>query len=439
MSFDPGKVRTVHFIGIGGIGMSALAQLFLHEGKDVSGSDREQSPVTDLLERKGIKVSFEQKANNVRSGVDLVVYTAAIAEDNPELAEARKRGIPVLNYFETLGAVSKNKFTIAIAGTHGKTTTTGMIAHIFVRAGLKPTVIVGSILKEYGSNFVAGEGDIFIVEACEHKRHFLHLNPNILIITNIDEDHLDFYGNLENIKRAFHELAQKVPKDGFVVCNVNDSVVLSAVGAIDAAIIDYSRVPVQNLSLQLPGEHNKKNAQSATAAALAFNKGNNARAIDESTVREALVLFKGTWRRFEYKGETTSGVLVYDDYAHHPTAIKATLKTARERFPERRIVAVFHPHLYSRTKLLFKDFAASFSDADEVLIAPIYAAREKDDPKVNAVALAEAVRENGKKATGFQDLPSITDYLRQHTSRGDVVFTIGAGDIYKVAEEFVTS
>ncbi|MBI4120949.1 MAG: UDP-N-acetylmuramate--L-alanine ligase [Parcubacteria group bacterium] len=439
MSFDVKKVKKAHFIGIGGIGMSALAQLFLHEGAIVTGSDREPSPVTELLERKGIGVSFEQRESNVPADVDVVVYTAAISEDNPELMRARTLSVPVLNYFETLGTVSKGKLTIAISGTHGKTTTTGMIAEIFIRAGHKPTVIVGSLLKKYGSNFVPGESDLFIVEACEHKRHFLHLHPAILVITNIEEDHLDFYKNLENIKQAFHELASKVPKGGFVVSNANDQVVMSAVGDINASVIDYAKMDVNTLSLNVPGEHNKKNAQAALGAVSAFNKMKQSTPIAESAAREALSFFVGTWRRFEYKGETSRGALVYDDYAHHPTAIKATLKTARAQFPSKRIIAVFHPHLYSRTKLLFNDFAKSFEDADEVLIAPIYAAREEEDPSINAHVLAEAVGHTGKQAHGFSDLQSVGEYLKQNTGRETVVFTIGAGDIYKIAEELIMS
>ncbi len=397
----------VHFIGIGGIGVSAIARMMLAAGQTVTGSDQSESLVTEELAKLGATIFGHHHADNVSADVDLVVYTIALAVDNPELIKAKSLDVPVLSYPEMLGRISADKYTIAVAGTHGKTTTTAMLAQIFIAAGLDPTVIVGSLFKDSQSNFIAGKSKYLIVEACEYRRSFLNLNPKILVITNIDNDHLDYYKNLADIQSAFAELAAKVPADGRVITET-----------------EYRQVPLP-IELPMPGEHNQRNAQAAIAAAKAVG-------IDEGLARRALAKFSGTWRRFEYKGETKTGAKVYDDYAHHPTEIAATLAGARAVFPDKKITIVFQPHLYSRTKLLFDDFTKSFSGADEVIILPIYAAREPADPSITSERLAKAI--------GGRYLPSLAEaatYLTAHTGPTDLVVIMGAGDISRLADSLL--
>ncbi|MBI2108866.1 MAG: UDP-N-acetylmuramate--L-alanine ligase [Parcubacteria group bacterium] len=426
-NLDLNSKKKIYFIGIGGIGMSALARMMLSKGKEVFGSDRSESLITKQLEEKGARIFIGQKEENITSDIDVVVYTIAVEDSNPELKKARAFNIPTISYPEALGIISEGMFTIAVSGTHGKTTTTAMIGRVLSDAKKSPTMIVGSLLQEQKTNFVKGTSDLFIVEACEYKRSFLHLNPNILVITNIDDDHLDYYKDIADIQSAFSELARKVPADGFVVTNPHDSRVAPALKNVHAKIIDYTSQNKNGLKLRVPGEHNILNAQVALAVADILK-------IPREDVFATLADFKGTWRRFEYKGKTKNGALVYDDYAHHPTEIKATLKAARELFPDKKIIVIFQPHLYSRTKLLMGKFAKSFGDADEVIVAPIYAAREKEIMGVNSEALAEKIKEQGVRSVSLKDTESIVNYIKTNAKPGDIIFTIGAGDIYKIGE-----
>src|SRR3989344_6087325 len=437
---DLNKIKRVHFVGIGGIGVSAIARMMLLENKKVSGSDVNSSAIIDELRKLGAKIFSGHSADNVADDVDLLVYTPAVTSDNPELKRAAELGIPMLSYPEMLGVVSKDKYTIAISGAHGKTTTTAMIAKILIDAGLDPTVIVGSLLKDNnppaleasarrGSNFVAGKSEYFLVEACEYKKSFLNLNPKIIVITNIDNDHLDYYGNLENIKKAFGEFAAKLPEDGYLVCDSNEENLKDIIKNTNGKIINYTKVK-NNFNLKMPGEHNIKNAQVAIAAAEILG-------VDFKKAKNYLESFEGTWRRFEFKGETKNGVLVYDDYGHHPTEIKATLKGVREFFGSKKIWCVFQPHLYSRTKLLFGDFGKSFSYADEIILADIYAAREPKDEGINSKMLAEEIIKNGGKARYMKSFDKITGFLVENSKKGDVVITTGAGDIYKIGENLL--
>ena len=429
---DSKNVKKVHFIGIGGIGVSAIARMMLLEGKAVSGSDQTESVVTKGLEKLGAKIFIGQKTENVPVDADLIIYTIAIPADNPERMAGERLNIPAMTYPEALGQISKTKTTVAVAGTHGKTTTTAMIAQIALAAKLDPTVVVGSFLLDQSAgrqtNFVAGRGDLLIAEACEYRRSFLNLSPKILVITNIDNDHLDYYQDLADIQSAFVELVKKVPEEGYLICDVNAPNLAPILAAAKCQVIDYQQAESEGLDLLVRGAHNILNAKVALAAGEVLG-------VSSSTALEALNKFSGTWRRFEFKGELAGGALVYDDYAHHPTEIKATLAAAREKFPERRIIAIFQPHLYSRTKLLLNDFAGSFAVADQVIIAPIYAAREAPDPTISHKLLETAI---GAKAQAFESLPAITAHLQTIIKPTDLVLTIGAGNICEVAEALLS-
>lgn len=432
-NFDITKYKKVHFIGIGGIGVSAVARMMLHEGKEVSGSDRDKSEITEMLEQIGIRVCYGQKPENISAGTDLVVYTVAVMDDNPELMKAKEMDIKTITYPEFLGALSKNKYTIAISGTHGKTTTTAMIGKILMDAGLDPTVIVGSLIKdEHGNrtNFIPGKSKYLVIEACEYKRSFLNYYPQILVVTNIDNDHLDYYKDIIDIQGAFAELANRVPQDGFIVTDKSDFVVAPILKDVEAKVVNYSLYSNLPMTLIVPGIHNKKNAAAAFTVATVLG-------IDTKNIQSSLESFAGTWRRFEYKGETKNGARVYDDYSHHPTEIRAALQGARELYPRERLIVAFQPHLYSRTKLLLEDFSAAFSQADEVVLAPIYAAREVDDGTVSSEILADKISERGSYSQSFKTLKETGDYLSGKSKKGDVVVVMGAGDIYKIAENIV--
>lgn len=439
--------KKVHFAGIGGIGISAIARMMLGEGKKISGSDRDSSRVTEELQKLGIKISIGKEKSNIPKGCDLLVYTNALPKDHPELVEAKKRKIPILSYPEALHLISKEKYTIAISGTHGKTTTTAMVAKILMDAKLDPTVIVGSLLNSpigtngdksptsngastFSTNFIAGESDYFVVEADEYKESFLNLEPKILAINNLDLDHLDYYKNLAGIQNAFHRLAKKVPASGFLICNKEDPHLKPVLQSLKCMVIHYPDVSLEGWKLKVYGEHNRQNSKMAATVAGVLG-------VPEDNIRQSLEGFLGTWRRFEYKGKTKSGVIVYDDYAHNPEKVRAALSGAREAFGKRKIWVVFQPHLFSRTKTLFKEFTKSFGEADEVIFAPIFPAREAFDPSISSEMLARGVVINGGKAKVAEKFENIVKYLKLNAKKGDVVMTVGAGDIYKVAEKLL--
>lgn len=409
-------MSNLYFIGIGGIGMSALAKLFVAEGKTVSGSDQNKTLVTEDLEKLAVNINYFQEAGNISDKIDTVIYTIAIPEDHPELAEVKKKGIPVYTYPEMLGIVSKDKYTIAVSGTHGKTTTTAMCADVLIDSGLEPTAIVGSLISRYKSNFIEGNSKYFLVEACEYKRSFLNISPNILAITNIEEDHLDYYKDIDDIKDAFRELARKVPPDGYIVCNPNDANVSDVIVGSGAKIVDYTKNP--NIKLSVFGKHNILNAKVAYSIAEILG-------VSKEDMEEALENFSGTWRRLENKGTTKEGIIVIDDYAHHPSEIKATVEALRSKYKDQKITIVFQPHLFSRTKFFLRDFKESFSGVDKVIISPIYAAREVDDGSIDGSKLAEEV--GGVYAESIESIPGML-------GEEDVVVTMGAGDIYKVGD-----
>ncbi len=409
--------------------MSALAQFLKHEGAIVAGSDREKSPVTDMLEQKGIIVMVPQKAENVPGDADFVVYSDAVPEHNSERTRARELHLKEFSYFQMLGDISKRKRTIAVAGTHGKTTTTGMLTKILVDAKRSPTAIIGSIVRDFDSNYVSGTSNLFIVEACEYRDHLLELSFEILIITNLEWDHTDYFPSLKALQTTFQKAINRVPAHGVIITNPTQPNIAPLLEKAKAKIIDYTKEPAYTLTL--PGAFNQENARAAAAAAHALYP-----ALSDTACTASLSAFQGTWRRFEYKGKTPSGVDVYDDYAHHPTAIRETLKALREK-TKGNIFIAFHPHLFSRTRDLFDDFMHAFGDADRVFIAPIYAAREKDDGTVSNKIFAEGLRVQGVRAqpATFKEIESL---LKKEPREGDVIMTMGAGDIYKVAEKLIS-
>ncbi len=431
--FSLAQVRHIHCIGIGGIGVSALAKKFLLEGKKVSGSDRGPSAITEALAKGGASIFYGHDAKNMTADVDAVMYTKAIDAKNPELVEARKRNIPAFSYSQMLGLVSAGMRTVAVAGSHGKTTTTGMIAWALLQAKKDPTVVVGSLLTDIPTNFIAGKSNVFVVEACEYQKSFLDLTPSIAIITNIDDDHLDYYKTFANIKKAFREFALKVPKSGYIIADMQDPVVRGVLKGVPAHVVDYASVRL-GVQLKLAGEHNRRDAQAAYAALRELR-------VSVKDIRAALASFSGTARRFEYKGEKY-GVAVYDDYAHHPTEIKASLAAARERCGKGKLICVFQPHLYSRTKLLFKDFVKSFDVCDEVVLLPIYAAREKKDSSISSRMLFDALKARGIKkgfSVAYVSAPSkAADILAKHAAPGEMAVIMGAGDVTQVSKLFLS-
>ncbi len=446
----------VHFIGIGGISMSGLAEILLKEGFTISGSDNKESALTDNLEKAGAAVFYGQKASNIIDGIDVVVYTAAIHEDNEEYQAALAKGLPMLSRAELLGQLMTNyKIPIAVSGTHGKTTTTSMLSHILLAGDMDPTISVGGILKAIGGNIRVGSSDIFVTEACEYTNSFLHFFPKISVILNIDEDHLDFFKDLEDIRCSFREFAKLLPKDGALIINgeidrlgeiteglpckvvtfgcdhsMNYSAVNIAHNRLGEASFDFLKdgVFVERISLSVNGIHNVTNALAALAAADLLH-------IPVETARRGLKDFTGTDRRFEYKGEF-NGVTVIDDYAHHPTEIAATLTAARH-YPHREIWCLFQPHTYTRTKALFPEFVEALSHTDHVILADIYAARETDTLGISSEAIADALKEQGCDAYYFPSFEEIEAFCQEHCQKDDMLITMGAGDVVNIGETLI--
>ena len=306
-----------------------------------------------------------------------------------------------------------------------------MIAKICIDAGLKPTVVVGSLLRETSSNFIDGKSDLFIIEACEYRESFLNLHPRILAITNIDNDHLDYYKTIGNIYKAFKKMADKIPADGYLVCNLKNEDIKKLTMGLKCRVVDYSRQK-EDFTLKVLGQHNRENAKVALTIAGILK-------VERLRAKKYLADFGGTWRRFEYKGKTKTGALVYDDYAHHPTEIKASLSAFREKFPKNKITVIFQPHLFSRTKSLLKDFSNSFSDADRIILAPIYAAREKPNKNISSKILLKKIKSKKADVLYFENFEKIENYLKldPHGSKNNIIVTMGAGDIYKVGENLL--
>ncbi|MEY3784017.1 MAG: UDP-N-acetylmuramate--L-alanine ligase, UDP-N-acetylmuramate--alanine ligase [Candidatus Parcubacteria bacterium] len=422
---DINNISRIHFIGIGGIGMSALARHFVAEKKLVSGSDRDLSPLTKTLSGEGIQVFGEQVADNITKDIDLVIYTEAMSPDHEEMVAAKKLKAPMVNYFEALGLAMNPYYLIAIAGTHGKTTTTAMITDIFEAAGKDPTAVIGSLRAKTKNNYRMGKTKYAIVEACEYKKDFLHLKPDILVITNLEHEHVDCYKNLAEVQAAFRTLAEQVNENGIVIADTTDVNLAPVLAGLTVTVVNYLDYLDLQLPLKQPGMHNRLNA----AAALAVARREK---LDMAAAKTALTQFTGTWRRFEFKGEL-NGALVYDDYAHHPTEIRATINGVRELYPDRRLVLVFQPHTYTRTKALFDDFAKAIGLADAVILLPIYAAREKNTSGVTSRELAVKALEFIKDAQYIETMEAAEKLLRQEVTEHDVVVVMGAGTISELA------
>ena len=446
----------IHFIGIGGISMSGLAEILLKEGFTVSGSDTKESPLTKKLESEGAHIAYGQCAENITPGIGCVVYTAAINRSNPELIEAVAQKIPMLTRAELLGQLMKNYDTpIAVSGTHGKTTTTSMISHILLEADMDPTISVGGILKAIGGNIRVGSSGTFITEACEYTNSFLHFFPKISVILNIEEDHLDFFKDLEDIRHSFHQFAALLPDNGTLVingdikdypeiysglsCNVvtygsssdfdysADNITYDANGHVSFDLILHGE-KTDHICLSVTGDHNVSNALSAIAVADLLD-------IPMAVTKKGLLSFTGTDRRFEYKGEF-NGVTVVDDYAHHPTEIEATLKAAQHS-PHNSVWCVFQPHTYTRTKAFFHEFAEALSHADHLVLADIYAARETDTLGISSADLAKETAKLGTDTHYYPSFEEIEAFLKENCHPGDLLITMGAGDVVTVGEDLL--
>ncbi len=446
----------VHFIGIGGISMSGLAEILLKEEFTISGSDNKPSVLTEHLISMGATINYPQKADNITDNIDVVVYTAAIHDDNPELMEVRKRNLPTLTRAQLLGQLMKNyKTPIAISGTHGKTTTTSMLTHILLEAEKDPTISVGGILKAIGGNIRVGSSDVFVTEACEYTNSFLDFLPKISIILNVEEDHMDFFKDIDDIRASFHKFAALLPEDGSLIINKNIEKMEAITDGLGCRVITYSEVQEADYSaknitldewgnasfdllrygefagritLSVAGNHNVSNALSTIAAADILE-------IPLDVIQKGIRTFTGTDRRFEYKGEK-NGFTIIDDYAHHPTEIRATLTSVRN-YPHREVWCIFQPHTYTRTKAFFHEFAEALSLADHVILADIYAARETDTLGVSSEALAKEVEKLGVDAYYLSSFEAIENFVLEKCFHGDVLITMGAGDVVNIGDSLL--
>ena len=449
----------VYFVGIGGISMSGLAQILASEGFTVSGSDRAESAATQELEACGIKVLIGQKAENITDDIDLAVFTAAIHPDNPEYKAVHEKGIPCLSRAELLGQLMKNyRLPVAVSGTHGKTTTTSMLSEVLLAADVDPTLSIGGFLSDIGSNVRIGNSGYFVAEACEYTNSFLHMFPGIGIILNIEEDHLDFFKDLSDIRRSFRRFAELIPAEGTLIINAEIDNWEEIAKDLPCKVVTFSSEPGADyypsditfdknghpsftlhgpascgadteITLCVPGMHNIGNALAAVAAADRLD-------IPRSASAKGLSLFKGTDRRFQYKGER-NGFTIIDDYAHHPTEIEATLRAARA-CPYSRIICVFQPHTYTRTKSFMSGFAKALSLADIVILADIYAARETDTLGISSRTLQEEIKKLGHDCLYFPTFSEIEEYLLAKRQKNDLVITMGAGNVDKIGENLLS-
>ena len=452
------KKEHIHFIGIGGSSMSGLAELAMKQGYDVSGSDRSITDKVKRLEVKGAKIFPTQSASNITDDITLVVYTLAVPASNPELAEARSRNIPVVERGVYLGKICDHyKYSIAVAGTHGKTSTTSMLSSIVISAGKEPNIHIGGVFPLIGSNVLVSNSDYFITEACEYHENFLNIHPFAGIILNVEAEHLDYYKDLDHIKSAFSKFASSCSPNGFLVACSDSPAAVETARSAPCPVLFYSvqdpnaayyaanirftpectlytlfenGKELCDVTLHVPGMHNVSNSLSAAAAAIQLG-------CRTDSIMKGLDAFRGTGRRFEIKGNFR-GAPVIDDYAHHPTEIAATLAAARGIInPSGKIYAIFQPHTYSRAINFIDDFTKVLKSADRVIVTDIYSAREKDPGTISGASMAERFTENGVDAVHISDFDKIADFIRENVSPGDIVITLGAGDINEVIQKII--
>jgi UDP-N-acetylmuramate--alanine ligase len=451
-----GKIEKIHFVGIGGIGMSGIAEVLLNLGYKVSGSDLKRSDTTDRLASLGGRISFGHARENV-ADVDVVVTSTAVHDDNPEVIEAKRRMVPVIPRAEMLAELMRMKYGVAIAGTHGKTTTTSMVATVLTQGGIDPTIVIGGKLNTLGTNAKLGQGKFMVAEADESDGSFLRLSPTIAVVTNIDADHLDFYkGGIEEIKDTFVEFINKIPFYGLAVLCLDDRNIADVIPRVKKRFLTYglsSQADVRathvrmaegttsftahykgyrlgEISFRMPGAHNVLNALACLGVAMELD-------IPFDQIREGFEKFGGVGRRFQIKGEE-DGIMVVDDYGHHPAEIRATLAGGKSGWPERRLVAAFQPHRFTRTKELFDEFVKCFYDADVLILTDIYSAGEEPIEGVSAERLAnEVVRHGQRDVTYIANRDDIPEHLLKVVREGDIVLTLGAGNLWHTGEVFL--
>lgn len=452
---DKNTDKLVHFIGIGGVSMSALAEYLLSRGYKVSGSDSKKSKTTEALKEKGITVYYGHNSDNVEN-VDLVVYTDAISLDNEELKTAIRNKIDVVDRAEFLGTIMREfDFSIAVSGTHGKTSTTSMITEVIFNNAADPTIMLGGDLDKIHGNLKLGSHKLFLTEACEYKANIKKYFPTLAIVLNIDEDHLDYFDNIDHIIRTFEEYAKNLDKDSYLLINSDDDNSKTLRNHTDAKVVtfgidkvsDYSaknitftesgfpsfdvyykHKKIAELNLHVMGRHNIYNAIAAFAACHIYD-------IDPKEIGEKISNYVGVHRRLEFKGHY-KGVDIVDDYAHHPTEIKYSLNAIRNRYPN-DIYCIFQPHTYTRTKLLLNSFAESFNDADKIIIPDIFAAREKDYGNIHSKMLVDAIVKKGKDAIYLGEFEEVKEFLKKNIKAGDCIVTMGAGNVYEIGEDLL--
>lgn len=443
----------VYFMGIGGISMSGLAHLLLTRGFTVSGSDSQKSTLTEQLAEEGASIYYGQQVSHIHDDVDLVVYTAAINEDNPEFQDALIRHLPLLSRAQLLGQLMRNyDLPIAVSGTHGKTTTTSMISEVLLACDTDPTLTIGGILPSIGGNIRTGNSPYFVTEACEYTNSFLNFFPKIGIILNVDADHMDFFQDIEEIRQSFHQFALLIPPEGTLIINHDIDSADTILQELPCSVIRYGftpdcdyyasdlqydekglpsfllhqpAFPPQRITLGVPGKHNVSNSLSVFALSHVLG-------LSFAQTCHALRHFTGTKRRFEYKGQL-GGITIIDDYAHHPTEIQATLEAAKA-WPHRRLWCIFQPHTYTRTHAFLSDFAKTLSLADEIILTDIYAAREVNTLGISSLDLKKEIEKLGKSCFHFSSFDEIETFLLQQAVSGDLLITMGAGDVVKIGE-----
>lgn len=442
------KFKYIFFIGIGGIGMSGLAELMIDEGCKVAGSDTKGSHITQKLENIGANVFIGHDENNITDDIDLVVYTSAISDDNPEFIKANNLNINVMDRAEFLGFIMKYyTHSICVSGTHGKTTTTGMLSSVLLESKIDPTIFLGGEMDSLGGNFKLGSNNLLLTEACEYKRNFLKFNPTLEIILNVDKDHLDYYKDLEDIENAFSEFTKLLPEDGFLIANVQNKKLfndakcnfltfgLNAEADYYPSEINYFPTPsyvlinkgekIADIALQVYGDHNILNSIAVATACIMLN-------IDIETIKKGIFKFKGAHRRYEYKGNYKGAVLI-DDYAHHPTEMKTTLNTAKT-YSKGKIITVFQPHTYTRTISLLHEFADALKLSDVTILLDIYAAREKDTGIIHSTDLLNKMNDISAKGYYANNFEEAAELIKKFVNEKDTIITMGAGSVNEVME-----